>query len=95
MTPVARQFRPGLERAVSTWVEIAESVARPANTGTSRRESSAVGFPKLGIGRGSHSFAQRLSRARLLYARRREACFNWLALSLAMFIVLAAPSVPF
>jgi hypothetical protein len=48
----------------------------------------------LGIGGGAHSFAQRLSRARLLYARRREALFNWLALSLAMVLVMATPSLP-
>lgn len=84
---------------MSTWVEIAASVSEPARrearrAGVGRAESGVASFPKLGIGRGAHSFAQRLSRARLLYARRREALFNWLALSLAMFIVLAAPSVP-
>jgi hypothetical protein len=84
---------------MSTWVEIAASGGEGAKDGSRRtlaeyRESGATNWPKLGIGGGAHSFAQRLSRARLLYARRREALFNWLALSLAMVLVMATPSLP-
>ena len=62
--------------------------------GTLRRaEKGTVPFFPRALGTSCHSFEQRLSRARLLYARRREAVFNWIALTLAMFIVLAAPSI--
>lgn len=94
---------------MSTWVEIAEGgrtsgvvfpryrksgMALTDGRGATTDHALNMACPRSGIGRGGHTFAQRLSRARLLYARRREAIDNWLALSLAMFIVLAAPSVP-
>ncbi len=62
--------------------------------GTLRRaEKGTVPFFPRPLGTNCHSFEQRLSRARLIYARRRETVFNWMALTLAMFIVLAAPSI--
>jgi hypothetical protein len=58
-----------------------------------RAEQGSVPFFPRPLGTACHSFEQRLARARLIYARRREAAFHWIALTLAMFIVLAAPSI--
>jgi hypothetical protein len=87
---------------MSTWVEMAEAAREqypksgiPLTEGSSELTAGTakICLPHLRGGEGIDSFAERLARARLLYARRREALYNWLALSAAMFIVLAAPSI--
>lgn len=78
---------------MSTWIEIeAESGREP---GRSARTNRIAGPDRAEIwpgfddrrGTGSHSFLERLARARLLYLRRHEAVANWLALVLAMIFI--------
>lgn len=90
-----RARAPLMGMGTAPFAEDGEHVAfAPIEPGTLRRaEKGTVPFFPRPLGTSCHSFEQRLSRARLVYARRREAVFNWIALSVAMFIVLAAPSI--